>query len=217
MLEAVIFDFDGILVDTPEYYFKHMKSYLRAIHPAITDDDIAPLIGHTFDAKVNALNQKFGLRIERAHFAKAMNEKVRAEMLGSLVPNPDLLRLLGELDEAGLPLGIASSNSRHNILAFLERLGIAGRFSSILSYSDASVPKPSPEIYINAAESLGVACAHCAALEDTLAGFESAKGAGMKCIAMPNRFAAGHAFEGADIVVKDFKELSFERIRGLWL
>ena len=85
MLEAVIFDFDGVLVDTPTYYFKHMREYLRKLNTNVSDEDISNLVGLTFNKKLDYINSKYGLRVEREPFVR---ETSAAMMAVLIAPGP---------------------------------------------------------------------------------------------------------------------------------
>ena len=214
MLEAVVFDFDGVLVPTPDYYFRHMKDYLLERNLGITDDDIGGLLGLTFDNKLSFLQEKYGLRIDKAHFVKNTYSKTVAEMSDSIVLDPELGRLLAELKENGVSLAIAS-NSRENIDFFISKLGITGFFGEIVSLTEVPVPKPAPDTYARAVGLLGKNPGNCVAIEDSIAGVLSAKEAGLKCVVIPNRFGLGIDFRVADLVVKSFNGLSYNTLSGL--
>ncbi len=215
MLEAVIFDFDGIIVDTPTYYFKHMREYFRKINVHVTDEDISGLVGLTFAKKLEHINKKYGVEIEREPFVSETSGAMMAEMEKSLLIDAHLDALLKELSKAKIVMAIASNNSAENIDFFLQRLGIAGHFSEIIAYADVGNHKPAPDTYQKAVECLGAMPQNCVAIEDTVVGVESAKSAGLKCVAMPNKFTTAHNFEGADFVIKSFAELDLKKLREL--
>ena len=215
MLEAVIFDFDGILVDTPTYYFKHMRSYLKNLNTSISDQDISNLVGMTFAKKLDYINTKYGLRVQREPFVKATSDAMMPEMEKALILDEHLGKLLKALEAQKITMSVASNNSRRNIDFFLKRLGIAKHFASITAYEDVSRHKPDPQTYQVAVEALCAEPWNCIAVEDTAIGVESAKGAGLRCIAIPNKFTADHDFSMADLVAMDFRGLSVKKLRGL--
>lgn len=215
MLEAVFFDFDGVIVDTPSYYFRHMRDYLRERHSGIKDDDIADLLGLTFAKKVEKINRRYGLSVNRAHFVETTSGKVLEEMEKSLVLDQGLGRLLSELRQAGIPCAIASNNSRKNIDFFLKRLGISDFFREIISFENVRDWKPHPETYLNAAKALGVKPSCSVAIEDTVVGLMSAKAAGLKCVVMPNRFNANHDFSASDLVIRNLGQLDAAKLISL--
>jgi len=211
----VIFDFDGVLVDTPIYYFKHMREYLRKLNAGVSDEDIASLVGMTFAKKLEFINAKYGLNVEREHFVKETSEAMMAEMEKSLLLDEHLDILLSALKKDKIRMAIASNNSRKNIDFFLQKLGIQDYFEHIVSYESVTEHKPNPQTYLAAAGLMNAIPGNCIAVEDTEIGVESAKGAGMKCVAIPNKLTSGHDFARADMVIKDFREINAEKLRGL--
>src|SRR3989338_2206438 len=142
MLEAVFFDFDGVIFDTPTYYFKHMKAYLHEHNASITDEDIAHLVGMTFGKKFEYINQKYGLKLERDHFVNTTSEAMMNDIGNNFVLDVSLRKLLNELKKAKIPIAIASNNSKSNIDYFLNGLGISVYFSKITAYHDLKEFKP---------------------------------------------------------------------------
>jgi len=102
-------------------------------------------------------------------------------------------------------LGVASSGPRDETLLKVKRAGLPGKFNVIVSRDDVSRGKPYPDIYVLAIERLGLKSETCLAIEDTQYGVESAKGAGLTCLAIPNEFSRGQDFSKADAVFKSLK------------
>ncbi len=215
MLEAVIFDFDGVLIDTPSYYFKHMRSYLGKLHPKVEDKDISDLVGYSFSDKLIFINNKYGLNVQKEEFVKQTEDAMKLEMSSMLSLDPALGALLAELRENNIKLAVASNNSRKNIDYFLSLIGIMDYFSTIVSYGDAKNPKPFPDVYLQALKRMRKKPGNCIAIEDTSVGLEAAKKAGLKCIAIPHKLTSYHDFAGAELVVNGFSDLSFAKLKGL--
>jgi len=211
----VIFDFDGVLVDSPSYYFKHMKEHLHNLDRSVSDEDISHLVGMTFDKKLDYINRFYGLSIERDEFVEATSARMRLDMERKLLPDERLNIFLGELKGSGVELAIASNNVRKNIDFILGKLGLTGVFSSISSFDSSLRPKPAPDIYLKALGMLGKDADNCVAIEDTGIGVEAAKSAGLMVVAMPNRFTSLNDFTLADAVVSGFGELSSQRLAEL--
>ncbi len=214
-LEVVVFDFDGVIVDTPAYYFKHMRNYFRRRRARISDEDIAHLIGHTFQKKLDFINAKYGLSVGRDEFIAEIGPSMNAEMEKLVKLDVDLYRLLKELEAGGVGVAIASNNSPETINFFLSKFGIRNFFKPILTIRDIKEPKPHPETYQKAVSFLGARPGNCVAIEDTVIGVESAKAAGLRCVAIPNKFTSAHNFSEADVVVKSFKGLGIGALQEL--
>ena len=123
----------------------------------------------------------------------------------------ELLKLL----EGKYPLGLASSSVRKNIDECLAMLDMTKYFKVILSAADIPRNKPFPDVYLLAAEKLGVDPAECAVIEDADSGVIAGKSAGMKVIAVPNEFTAHMDFSPADVVVDSLSEITIDMIEGL--
>ncbi|HLC93303.1 MAG TPA: HAD family phosphatase [archaeon] len=215
MLEAVIFDFDGVLVDTPSYYFKHMREYLEKLNTDITDEDVSNLVGMTFAKKLAYINEKYKLNVQREPFVRDTSAAMMAEMEKSLLLDEHLDMLLRSLKKSKIRMAIASNNSRPNIDFFLKKLEIAHYFSNIISYEDVTEHKPNPETYLKAVQTIRARASNCIAIEDTAIGLDSAKGAGLKCIAIPNKFTSLQDFRSADLVIKNFTEINPAKLKSM--
>ncbi len=215
LLEAVVFDFDGVIVDTPTYYFKHMREYFRKRSSGVTDEDIEHIIGHTFQKKLDFINAKYGLKVGCDEFLAEIGPAMNAEMDRLVKLDLELHRLLRELRACKIRAAIASNNSPETINFFLEKFGIREFFRPIVTIRDVQEPKPDPETYQKALLALGAKARDCIAIEDTVIGVESAKRAGMRCIAIPNKFTSKHNFAEAGLVVKSFRGLDVEKLQRL--
>jgi len=216
VLEAVIFDFDGVIADTPTYYFRHMKSLLKRRNADISDEHISALVGHNFSEKLEFINKNYGLGITLEDFIEETSVPARKEMSEKIGLDPFLKKLLLELKEKNVPLAIATTNVRKNVSFILEKFGISeGFFSHIVTAEHVRKSKPFPDIYIKAIELLGAEKSRCVAVEDTLIGVQSAKAAGLKAVALPNSFTEKQDFSSADRVIKSFRELDFKGLEAL--
>ncbi|MEE8390018.1 MAG: HAD-IA family hydrolase, partial [Anaerolineae bacterium] len=158
--------------------------------------------------------QRYNLPIssEEAHaerdrlFLEAVPTRLRA--------CPGLTPLLDELTARGLPLGLATSGHRQYVNLALRTLELEDHFRAIATGDEVSRGKPAPDIYLLAAERLGVSPACCLALEDSLLGAESALAAGMACVVVPTRWTASLEFPAACRVFSSLNEVR-EALDGL--
>ncbi len=187
---AVIFDMDGVLIDS---YDAHLKSWMRMAENRglkMTEEMFASSFGQTNRTiipqhwpecddpqTVQAISDE-----KEAAFREILHEDF-PEMPGA----GDLLRRLGE---AGFALAVGSSGPTENVEAVLEELPEAGRISARVTGSDVSHGKPHPEVFLTAAEKLGIAPDDCVVVEDASAGVEAARRAGMACIALTGTTSA---------------------------
>jgi HAD superfamily hydrolase (TIGR01509 family) len=221
-LQAVIFDCDGILVDTEPLHYRAFQEVL------------VPLgLGHDFEVYL----KRFVGFDDRDAFICAFREagreldpmtlerliEAKASALGDFirrgVPSfPGVIELIKELMERGVPMAVASGALRREVEAFIASTGLSGAFRIIVSADEVKKSKPDPETYLLAVERLRQALGsklldpiNCIAIEDTRAGIRSAKSAGLAVIAVTNSFSVTELCE-ADKVIGSLSELSFQEI-----
>lgn len=187
---AVIFDMDGVLIDS---YDAHLKSWMRMAENRgleMTEEMFASSFGQTNQTiipqrwpecddpdTIQAISDE-----KEVAFREILHENF-PEMTGA----GDLLR---RLDEAGFALAVGSSGPTENVKAVLEELPEAGRITARVTGSDVSHGKPHPEVFLAAAEKLRIAPDDCLVVEDAAAGVEAARRAGMACIALTGTTSA---------------------------
>ena len=216
---AVIFDMDGVLIDSNPYHLAKWTEFLRErgvpFDPARLPDQI---LGQRNDA---ALRLFFGDDLP-AEASAAMSEEIEEAFRAAFAPNarplPGLPELIRECHEAGIPMAVASSAMKKNVDFVVETLGLSPYFSALLNGDEVARPKPDPEIYLRAAERLKVDPARAVAFEDSPVGIEAVVRAGMKCVAIASTFPFESLRDhtGAAGVVRSFAELSLDRLRRLF-
>ncbi len=198
---AVIFDLDGLMVDTEP--LSH-----RALNLALARGGVSFRVSEEEYARVFV-----GVDADDAWFeSRAIGGDHRAEILAewdrvydalianpaNLAPMPGLFTLLDRLQARGLRLGVASSTRRDRVEPILRALEIESRFQTVVTGSDVVKIKPAPDIYLCTMERLRVASTNGIAIEDSAGGIASAKAAGLRVIAVPNRFTARQDLSQAD-------------------
>jgi len=162
---------------------------------------MSSLVGLRADECWNRLRALYGVHegnaeleeLQAAYYAPLLREQAEAM--------PGARELVVTLYDAGYPLAIASSSPLWQIETVLDRLAIRAMISTWASGFEVARGKPSPDVYLLAAERLGVAPARCVAFEDSGPGTQAAKNAGMYAIAVPSAETHGHSFERADLVL----------------
>jgi len=216
---ALIFDMDGVLVDSNPF---HVQKWIEFLHergiPYNAEDLPKQIFGSRNDT---ALRRFFGRDLPKGEIEK-LSEDLEARFRAAFRPHAQpllgLKTLMDECRAEGIPLAVASSAMTKNVDFVVDTLKLRSYFASIVTGDDVSRPKPDPEIYIQAAERLTLAPAKCVAFEDSFVGIESAKRASMKCVAIASTFPADElrSQTQADLVVKNFEELSLARLRELF-
>lgn len=202
---AVLFDFDGILVDTEWAIY---QAWLRTFQRHGQDLPLSlytRCIGSDFDAwspKVH-LEDLTKLGFDWVELDAARQVEIRAE-LEEEGPIEGVVELLEAIRESGTPQAVVSSSSHHWVDGWLEKLGLRGFFTDVICKGDAPRIKPAPDLYLAAAERLGVGPGGCLVIEDSHNGLLAAHAAGMRTWIVPNRVTAGLDFSLAEKVVGDF-------------
>ena len=213
---AVIFDMDGLIVDSETIYYNAYNQTLNDMGVDIPREEYVRCVGHPVEdnsAVAVALND---LPIRPEDFLESWMKRFESaiEDPSQIVLMPGFLDLLAHLRQKGYPLGIASSTPRHRmqttlkngVLPHLDVGSCDDIFGAIFSGSDVTKSKPDPEIYLKAAAKLGVDPARCIVFEDSAAGIQSARAAGMTAVAVPNFFTAHHDHSPANRILKSLSE-----------
>jgi beta-phosphoglucomutase len=220
MVHAALWDMDGTLVDTAEMHFRAWESVCRVLGRSFTRADFAATFGRRNPEIIHVL---FGDRFDEQHIAELGDRKevlyrAEAERLGVSVL-PGVGTLLTGLDRAGFRQAIASSAPRANLDLILRLTGVQRYFGAVVGMEDTQRGKPDPQVFLVAAERLGVEPRHCVVFEDAVAGVQAARAGAMRCIAVS--FVGHHPEEalrqaGADLVVRTLEDVDTERVRRLF-
>ena len=216
-LSAVIFDFDGIILDseTAEYE-SHRLLYERAGAP-LTPDDWCHQIGTSAEGDeerwCTRLSDLTGVAHDVAAF-KADQHRLFQEVVAH-EPMRGIRELLERLAGAGVPLGIASASSARWVVPAVDRLGLSGRFRTVVTADDVQRGKPAPDVYLEAARRLNARPQTCVAIEDSAPGIAAAAAAGMKTVAIPHWLTERHDLTRATVRVAHAGDLTVELLEGL--
>lgn len=217
MLKAIIFDMDGVLVDS-EYTFLNSKTEI--LRDAGYDVDISyqyQFMGTTFEYMWTKMKDELKLPLPIEHYIEEMNKR-RHEMLKKDGVNPikGAIALVKRLYENGYPLAVASSSPKREIIHNIEQLQLTPYFQALVSGEECARSKPFPDVFIKAAEFLGVTPENCLVFEDTKNGSLAAKNAGMQCIGFENPDYPAQDLSRADLIVQRFDDVSPEICRKLF-
>ncbi len=215
---AVIFDMDGVLVDSNPFHLQKWVDLLNEHNIPFDPKDLpGQVLGQRNDT---AFRFFFGARLREEDIARLSEEleaRFRRVFRPHARPLPGLEALIAECQRAGIPMAVASSAMAKNIEFIVEAIGFRPYLRCLVSGDDVSRPKPDPEIYLRTAEKMGLEPAGCVAFEDTFVGLKSAKRAGMKCVAIASTVPLQQLKNRADLAVQSFEELTLERLRQLFV
>ena len=209
---AVIFDMDGVLLDSEPIHYDALNETLAPYGHHLTPEDNENLLGTTVDDSFRWLATRFGLTGALVTYINQYDEQVLARLEGPLDPAPGLLALLSDLAEREVPMAVASSSRPGWIAATLRSLGIRDHFSVVVSGADVDRGKPEPDIYLLAADLLGIVPRSCVVFEDSPAGMLAGKRAGMTVIGIRTPYTAHLDLTVADMVVGSMEELDVDKI-----
>jgi len=205
MIRALVFDFDGLILDTETPLIDGFAD-VHAAHEKPFDREIfIRSVGHaayTFDPW-----KEFDASIDRGKLEKEMQFYKRIRELAQPIL-PGVVALMDAADERGLPIALASNSGHPHCEAHLTRIGLIDRFHFIGCREDVASPKPEPDLYRLAVNRLGLRPHEAIAFEDSHTGSLAAKRAGLWCIVVPNPSSAHHDVSHADLRVASLAELT---------
>ena len=214
---AVVFDFDGLLMDSEWVIYQSARSAFEAHGHQLSVEAWATVVGINDDHHGtwwDDLCEAAGASgFARAEFDALHEEGPRREALRAAMLDLPLLAgaaaLVDGLAAAAVPLAVASSSSTGWLERHLERLGVRHRFGPLVG-SDlvGGVGKPAPDVYLRACADLGADPARSVAIEDSAHGVTAAKAAGMVAVAVPSRITRFNDFAHADLVVESLEHLA---------
>jgi HAD superfamily hydrolase (TIGR01509 family) len=188
-VEAVVFDMDGVLVDSECLFRDAMMEVTRVQGRELPHAVFMRLVGGPRDQNRQVILDHFGADFDFETWVTAANALALARMAKALPLKPGVRELMDALDAAGLPMAVATSAGRGAVDRELGPTGLISRFAAIITRDDCAHGKPHPDPFLLAAERLGMAPEACLALEDSHNGVRSAAAAGMMTIMIPDLLA----------------------------
>lgn len=187
MLQAVIFDFDGLMVDTEWPAYEAWSHIFGRYKQTLPLEKWVAAVGtfHGFDP-VAYLSELTGEKLDQKTLFEE-KESLKAEACSMAPAMPGVTERIAEARSLGLKVAVVSTSDREWVESHLRRLGLWGKFDDVITREDVKKVKPDPEPYLKAADRLKVEPKNCVVFEDSLNGVRAAKSAGMICVAVPNR------------------------------
>ncbi|MBN1266084.1 MAG: HAD family phosphatase [Anaerolineales bacterium] len=183
-IEAVIFDLDGVLVQSERVSWKTWLDFLQEFGKEMGDDDYRSLIGTHNSAEF--IRTRLNLPLSAEEISQDHQRRVLEAIEHGVPVTKGTEALLADLSSRSLPLAVASNSHRHYVLRVLELTGLAQYFQAVVTRDDVPLGKPAPDVYLEAAARLGIPAKDCMAVEDSPVGLEAAVAAEMVSIAIPN-------------------------------
>ncbi len=213
---AVIFDLDGVLVDSEAVWDDVRKGFVEEKGGRWHDGAQRDMMGMSSVEWSRYVRDRLGVDMDPEEISREVADRVADTYRERLPLLPGAVEAVSSLADHW-PLGLASSSNRHVIDLVLELAGIAGCFEATVSSEEVGAGKPAPDVYLEAARRLDADPGDCAAIEDSTNGIKAANAAGMAVIAVPNKDFPPEpgALELADEVLDSLTELTPELVRSL--
>lgn len=213
MLKAVIFDMDGVMIDSEPVHLEANKRLMKDLNLHFNPSYYAQFVGSTTDHMWDKMIHDFNLS-QTPEELMALSDRYVKEINGDAgYPEiPGVSTLIKQLSGETIKLAVASSSGVGRIRYVLECMGLQSAFDSIVSGTQVEKPKPEPDTFLKAAELLRVKPSECLVIEDSWNGMKAAKAAGMVCLGYENPEAVmgRQNVEYADYIVQGFEDVDIK-------
>lgn len=216
MLAGIIFDFDGVIVDSHPVHLQAWKALFSSMGKELNDEELSFVVE---GAKRGEILRRFlgDLTPEQLRLYGEEKERLYQARASELKLVCGVADFLEQMEAAGVPIAVASSGSRNRVERTLKTFGLLRSFRAIVTAEDVAKGKPDPALFRLAASRLGIAANQILVCEDAVAGVAAAKTAGMKCIAIAANGRRKLLQEaGAELVVEDFTQTGLDDVRRLF-
>lgn len=209
MIKCIIFDMDGVLINTEPIHFKLWKQTFAENGLIIEYDRYKDCIGSTNDFLMNLIYKNYGVDFRNnpsiiTRFKELKNEVIHR---GEIPGIPGVPEVIKALHEKGYRMAVASSSPQMYIDICIKNLGIESYFELLFSAERVPNPKPAPDVFLAVADLLGVAPEDCLVVEDSRNGSVAAKAAGMTCLGFANPDSGNQDLSAADRIFYPFNKL----------
>ena len=202
MIEAVVFDMDGVLTDSEPVINEAAIRGLREYGVYAEPEDFIPFVGAGEDRYIGGVAEKYGQPYDVS--MKKRVYEIYLDILPTMLrPFTGVTEFLKELAGRNVTMAVASSADRVKVTANLRAIGVEFRwFGAIITGEDVEQKKPAPDIYLHTARVLGLAPDRCCVVEDAINGIEAARAAGMRCVAVAQSFTVAELQEACPDVIR---------------
>lgn len=216
MIEAVIFDMDGVIIDSEPFYLEAEQEVLRNHGHEVPVDFLYQFQGTTHDYMWGMMREEFGIKTGTLDLVKEA-DKIREQLIDEkgMTTIPYVLEFIDQLHSLNIPMAIASSSPRKDIEKTIESFNLSDKISYYVSGDEVDHSKPAPDIFIKAAKELNMNPENCLVFEDSSNGVKAGHTAGMNVIAYHNPEFPPGDFSAADKVINSFENLVFDEFKEI--
>ena len=211
MIQALIFDFDGTILDTESIWYESYRTAAAARGVELPLEVFTKIVGTYDDFMDRYLRERLGSDEELQALRREAVE-IHYELEKKIEPREGVLDYLKEARKLGLPVGLATSSPLSWVRRFFDVHGLDPYFDILATSDDVEKVKPDPALYRLAAQRLGVEPGRALAFEDSVNGAKAAHGAGVPCVIVPNPVTAGLTFENYTYRLGSFTEMPLPQL-----
>lgn len=203
-MQAILFDFDGVIIQSMESHFEKWRKTLAEYQIDILPEELYVLEGAEEKELANQISRKFNLPYEEIPKIIQLS-KHHSDSQETTALYPYLNELFEWIEEKGLKTALVTDSNRDRVIQILEKYNLVDKFKVLITADDVPLSKPAPDPYLMAAELLDVEPSECIVIENAPLGIVSAKVAGMRCIALTTTLGRMY-LKQADVIADDLEE-----------
>lgn len=208
---------DGVLIDSTKHIW---ESFNRLVEPlGIHFDEVTSkkYLGNSLRDQIVMWKRDYGIDVGDANEFSAKATAIQNELMrADKEPNAELLKLLRELKEKGIPMGVGTSSVRVRAETMLSTAGIDHYFNALVTAEDVSEHKPNPHTFLEVARRIDIPPEKCVVIEDASSGIEAARNGNMKSIGFLTEWNSREELCDADKLITNFRELSYEGLKEMF-
>jgi HAD superfamily hydrolase (TIGR01509 family) len=212
LIRAVVFDFDGLILDTEEPVYRSWLEVYEALGQELPFEQWVQTVGSSTTGfhPQHHLEERLGRPLAKEVLDRRIERRTELVLAKKLLPG--VVERIDEAHALGLKVGVASSSSTEWVRGHLARLGILERFDCMRCRDDVANVKPEPDLYLSVLVCLGVPASSAIAIEDSPNGVAAAKRAGMRCVAIPNSITARLDLSAADVLLASLADVTLPEL-----
>jgi HAD superfamily hydrolase (TIGR01509 family) len=217
MLQAIIFDMDGTIVDSTKYIWESFNALLKDQGVHFTDDDVKRFLGLSLRDQIEIWKKDYGVKdIVLEDFSRKATDLQLELLKNEFALRKGLQELLDDAKKHNIKLAVATNSRIWRTKKYLEALKIEDYFDATVTSEEVHNHKPNPDLFLEAARRLNVNPENCVVFEDAADGIEAAVRSGMKSVAVKTRFHTKEELHKADLIINDFSEINIDKLKKLF-
>ena len=216
MLKAIIFDMDGVLVNSTKHVWKSFNILLKDEGVNFSRKYIRKNLGKSLRDLLKSWREEFGIReYDVLDFSKKSGA-IQLNLMKDEKPDKDLLNLLEEAKRSSIKCVVATSSMKWRANEILQLLEISDYFDYVVTAEDTKRHKPHPEVFLEAARRINIKPEDCVVIEDAVDGVEAAHKGGMKAVGLITEYNSVEEIKQADLMIRNFSEISIAKLKKLF-